>query len=200
MHQSSYDKMTQFKQEFLSESDSLNIYDLGSQDVNGSYKPIFSHKSWSYVGVDMVAGANVELVLHDPYSWREIKSESADVFISGQVFEHIEFFWITMLEIFRVLTPGGICCLIAPSSGAEHRYPVDCWRFYPDGFSALAKFAQMAVVSTKTQWSGEGYNDGSDQWHDSVLVCRKPLFPVYTALKAKVKNRLQHAVLSRWLP
>lgn len=196
MHQSSYNKMTQFRSEFLTETDALNIYDLGSQDVNGSYRSIFDHENWNYVGIDMAPGANVDIVLQNPYSWREIDSESVDVLVSGQAFEHIEFFWLSMLEVFRVLKPGGLLCLIAPSAGPEHRYPVDCWRFYPDGFSALAKFSQLVVLSAKTQWESEGYADGSDQWQDSVLICRKPIFPLFTAFKAKVKNRLQHAVLA----
>lgn len=200
MHKSSYDKMHFFKENYLSVADRLTILDIGSQDVNGSYKDIFNHENWSYVGSDMVSGDNVDIVLKDAYNWKEIDSASLDAVISGQAFEHIEFFWVTMLEIYRVLKPGGVCCLLAPSSGPEHRYPVDCWRFYPDGFFALAKFSQLDVLKVATQWEEQGYEDGSDQWHDSLLVCRKPKFSSYTALKAKVKNRIQHGVLARWLP
>jgi hypothetical protein len=31
----------------------------------------------------------------------QVASDSADVVISGQAFEHIQYFWITMLEIAR---------------------------------------------------------------------------------------------------
>jgi len=196
MHQSSYAKMKSFKEQFLSEEQLLSVLDLGSQDVNGSYRKIFEHKNWKYSGADMVPGSNVDIVLNNAYAWKEIKSNSVDVLISGQALEHIEFFWVTMLEVFRVLKPGGICCVLAPSSGPEHRYPVDCWRFYPDGLSALAKSSQLAVVTASTQWGASGYDDGSDQWHDSMLVCRKPEFSRYIALKARVKNRMQHYVLS----
>ena len=195
MHQSSYEKMNLFKEQFLSKKEILTILDIGSQDVNGSYQPIFETKNWSYVGADMVAGSNVDLVLNNAYVWKEIKSNSFDVLISGQTFEHIEFFWITMLEVFRVLKPGGLCCILAPSSGPEHRYPVDCWRFYPDGLAALARCSQLDVLTVSTQWEALGYDDGSDQWHDSTLVCRKPKFPPYTSIKARVKNRIQHRLL-----
>ena len=93
--------------------------------------------------MDLSEGENVDLVLSDPYSWSEIRSSSVDVFVSGQAFEHIEFFWQTMLEIARALKPGGLCCIIAPSGGPEHKYPLDCWRFYPDGFRALARYAGL---------------------------------------------------------
>jgi len=137
--------MTAFRQRYLSErvKEPLRVLDVGSQDVNGSYRQIFAEPLWSYTGLDMTVGLNVDIVLRTPYVWSEVASESADVVISGQAFEHIPYFWITMLEIVRVLKTGGICCILAPSSGPEHRYPLDCWRFYPDGMVALAQFAQM---------------------------------------------------------
>ncbi len=174
----------------------LLIYDLGSQDVNGSYRPIFSEPKWQYMGLDMVPGKNVDVVLHTPYVWSEISRNSADVLISGQAFEHIKYFWITMLEVARVLKPGGICCILAPSSGPEHRYPLDCWRFYPDGMIALAHFAQMEVLEANTQWEDKGYSDGSDWWHDSILVCRKPTLGTWWNIKSNLKRWLQHRTLT----
>ena len=169
--------MGDFKEKYLSsrKGESLRILDLGSQDINGSYRPLFDHEPWTYQGADMSAGKNVDIVLKDPYRWREVPSNSYDVVISGQAFEHIEYFWVTMVEIARVLKPEGLCCLVAPSSGSEHRYPVDCWRFYPDGFSALARFADLKVVEVFTdRHPRSDYTDESGEWKDTVLVCRKP--------------------------
>ena len=176
MHQSSLEKMRKFRSEYMTgrENEDLLIMDLGSQDVNGTYKGIFNAPSWKYVGVDMVPGENVDIVLKNPYSWDEIENESVDVLISGQALEHIEYFWLTFQEITRVLKPGGVCCMIAPSGGPEHRYPVDCWRFYPDGFRALARFANLELISVATQWENLGYPDDSDEWKDTMMVCRKP--------------------------
>lgn len=175
MHQSSIDKMQSFKDTYLKdrESQALKILDLGSQNIGGSYRSIFNEANWSYCGVDLELGQNVDLVIKNAYKWDEISSESVDVLISGQTLEHIEYFWITILEIARVLKPGGICCLIAPSSGYEHRYPVDCWRFYPDGLVALASFAKLEVLEAFTQWEDREYTDGSNIWHDSVLIAGK---------------------------
>ena len=176
MHQSSLDNMMAFRKKYLEsrQNEPLLILDLGSFDVNGSYRGAFDVAPWTYRGVDMAAGKNVDIVLQDPYHWREIRSSSAAVVISGQAFEHIEFFWLTMLEIARILKPGGLCCLIAPSGGPEHRYPVDCWRFYPDGFVALARFASLQVSEVYMQSGMTVYSDGSDMWRDTILVCRKP--------------------------
>ena len=177
MHPSSYDKMAEFRRQYLSgrEDEPLLILDLGSQDINGSYRPLFAQPRWNYRGVDMAAGKNVDVVLSDPYDWREIEADSADILISGQTFEHTEFFWLTMQQIARALKPNGLCCILAPSSGPEHRYPVDCWRVYPDGFRAVARYAGLETVECWTQWEDlPQYDNESNKWHDSVLIARKP--------------------------
>ncbi len=176
MHLSSIDKMKLFRKNYLSgkENIRLKIIDLGSTEIGGTYKSIFDEEKWEYTGLDMMPGKNVDIVLSDPYNWLEIESDSADVFISGQTFEHIEYFWKTMLEIVRVMKSGALCCIIAPSSGPEHKYPADCWRFYPDGFKALARYAKLEVLEANTQWNPAGYTDGSDMWADTVLVAKKP--------------------------
>ena len=176
MHRSSFEKMGKFRAEYLTgrENEKLLIIDLGSQDVNGTYKSIFNAPSWKYVGMDMIPGENVDIVIEDPYFLNDIENGTVDVLISGQALEHIEYFWLTFKEIARVLKSGGLCCIIAPSGGPEHRYPVDCWRFYPDGFRALARFANLELISVTTQWENLGYTDGSDDWKDTLMVCRKP--------------------------
>lgn len=175
MHLSSYCKMKKFRQKYLADKENkkLVILDIGSQDINGSYKDIFNSPEWKYRGVDMCKGKNVDIVLSDIYNWKEIRSRSVDVVISGQAFEHIEYIWLTMSEIYRVLKHDGLCCIIAPSNGREHKYPIDCWRIYPDGFRALAKYAKLEPIEVYTQWGQEGYEDGSDMWHDSVLIAKK---------------------------
>ncbi len=198
MHQSSLDKMHDFRSAYLTGQEHLplHIVDLGSQDVNGTYRPLFDGEAWTYTGIDMCAGKNVDIALANPYHWRELRSASVDVLISGQAFEHIEFFWLTMLEIARVLKPNGLCCIIVPSGGFEHRYPVDCWRFYPDGLQALARFVRLDVLATYTQWEDGDYVDGSDVWHDSVLICRKPVCTPWVSFKRRLKRFVQHRVLT----
>ena len=196
MHQSSMDKISLFKENYLSgrQNEPLKIVDLGSLDVNGSYGSIFDVPPWIYRGFDMSPGNNVHMVLEDPYNWRGVKSGSVDVLISGQVFEHIEFFWITMLEIARILRSKGLCCIIAPSGGFEHRYPVDCWRFYPDGFSALARYAGLKVLEVSTQWTPDAkYTiDDSNTWKDTMVVCIKEALPLFRSLRRRLRLALMH--------
>lgn len=195
MHIGSLNKMEYFSKKYMGENSHtpMRILDVGAQDVNGSYQSFFDNPNWMYTGCDMVAGKNVELILQDVYNWQEIDDEAFDVVVTGQTFEHIEYFWITMLEIARVLKEGGMCCIIAPSSGFEHRYPVDCWRFYPDGFRALVKYASLEILEVFTDWNGH-YPDKSELWKDSVLICRKPFMN-----EAEKQNFIERNDLSKRL-
>ena len=192
MHKSSYENMKRFIEKYLNQynNSKIKILDIGSQDVNGSYKPLFDNPTWEYHGCDMVEGRNVDIVLKDIYDWRNIKSQQYDVVISGQVFEHVEYMWVTILEITRVLKDDGVCCIIAPSGGNEHKYPVDCWRFYPDGFKALAKYAGLNYLEVYTQWNKELYPNYNPVWKDSVLICKKPIMRKRRKLKFLIKNKL----------
>jgi SAM-dependent methyltransferase len=80
------------------------IVEIGSQDVNGGLRDIFPN-DFNYVGVDFVAGKGVDVVLDDPYQL-PFATESLDIVISSSCFEHSEMFWLTFLEILRVLKPG----------------------------------------------------------------------------------------------
>jgi hypothetical protein len=178
MHQSSMEAMERFVEQHLAERkwQRLRVLDVGSMNVNGSYRTLFEQPGWTYTGLDLEPGPGVDYVLESPYTWRNVRASSYDVVITGQAFEHIEFPWITVLYATRALVPGGLLCMIVPSGGEEHRYPVDCWRFYPDGVTALARWGDLEPLSATTAWPGTAtYPDNSERWADTVLVARKPV-------------------------
>ncbi len=130
-------------------------------------------RSILYSGLDVNPGPNVDYVPSDPYCWPELQDESFDVIVSGQAFEHIEYPWLIIEEMNRILKTNGLICIVAPSRGPEHKYPVDCWRYYPDGFRALAKWVNLEVLEAKTSWGKSGFADGSDQWGDTFCILYK---------------------------
>lgn len=146
------------------------VIDLGSQDINGSLKQVCPDR-FEYLGVDFVPGRGVDIVLTDPYVL-PFESNIADIVVCSSVFEHVEFFWVLFLEVMRVLKPTGLLYLSAPSNGEFHRYPVDCWRFYPDAGSALVRWAERNGVPAALMESFIGEQDG-DQWNDFVAVILK---------------------------
>lgn len=151
----------------------IRVLDVGSQGINGTYKDLFSFEGVEYVGMDAEAGPNVDLVPRDPYDWTELEDDSFDVIVSGQTLEHVEFPWLTMVQIARKLKPGGLACLIAPSRGREHRYPVDCYRYLPDGMRALAKWCGLAVMETGLVDKAQRFKDGSEKWGDCHCTLTK---------------------------
>jgi hypothetical protein len=173
MHVGSYEKMQKFVKDYLLNQKTLSVLELGSCDINGTYKPLFIKENWYYTGADLNSGPNVDIVLKNAYSWNEIPDNSYNVVISGSVLEHIEFPWLTMCEIKRVLKVNGLTCNIAPSSGFEHRYPVDCYRYYPDGFHALIKWAKLIPIEIYTDWNTNSSPDGGHVWKDTVMIATK---------------------------
>ena len=192
VHQSSYDKMARFVERHLDKRRGIptKIVDIGSMDVNGTYRDLFDDNKWSYTGVDLAPGNNVDVVLSDPYRWKELPSRSFDIVVSGQVFEHMEFFWLAMFEVNRIMKVGSLSCIIVPSSGPEHKYPLDCWRFFPDGLSAMARMARLHILECYHQADAQGYDDGSDEWKDAVLICEKQVTPFFDNMKRMYASRL----------
>lgn len=172
MHKTSYLKMKWFKNNFLNKSSNLKILDVGSLDNKGdfNYRAIFDEKNWSYEGLDFQDGHNVDILVNDIYNWFEVEDESYDVIISGQLFQHLEYFWLTMSEIERVLKPGGYVCIITPAAGPKHGGDMpNCYRFREDGLAAIAKYVDLEVLFTEVNG-----NDNAAPWHDACLVAHKP--------------------------
>jgi SAM-dependent methyltransferase len=179
MHKSAYDKAEYFVKTYLSDykDKQLNILDIGSKAVTErhiTHRQLFNNTLWEYTGLDIEEGANVDIVVTDPYKWNELRDNSFDAIICGQVFEHIPYVWKTIEEIARVLKPQGIAFIIAPGGGPEHKYPVDCWRMYPDSMKGLAEYTNCVPIEVSTQWKPLYYTDGSDKWKDTFMVMQKP--------------------------
>jgi len=142
----------------------LKIADVGSADINGSYKQIFDLLDCEYTGIDLKEGPGVSVVLTSPYEF-PLPDDEYDIVFSGQTFEHAGHFWKTFSEMCRITKPNGLIIVITPSRGPVHRYPVDCYRFMPDAMAALAEHGEVVLVDSWTSDFGP--------FHDAVGVFRK---------------------------
>lgn len=136
--------MVSFSSAMLNPDDELKILDVGSLDINGCYKKSFQLPKWSYTGMDITPGKNVDLVVPDPHNWTNIQDKSYDVVVSGNCLEHIEAPWMVAKEIERITKDNGICIFTVPWNHGIHRFPVDCWRILPDGMTyMMTKFCNF---------------------------------------------------------
>lgn len=172
MHKNSHSKMEWFRDNYLNTVNQLSILDVGSLDTSGqyNYSDIFRQKNWKYTGLDFESGHNVHIKVKDIYNWPEVKNNTYDVVISGQFFDHLEFFWKTLHQINRVLKPGGYLCIIVPSAGPRHGGDLpNCYVFKEDGLKAIAKDIGFEVLHISIDTSEQ-----AQPWCDACLVARKP--------------------------
>jgi hypothetical protein len=142
MHQTALEFGRLFFNTYVAREKGLSIVEIGSQEVIGSLRSVAPPES-NYLGID-----------------------------SSSCFEHSEFFWLVYNEILRILKPPGLFYLNAPSNGQFHRYPVDCWRFYPDSGVALQNWGKRSGYANVLLESFIGPQK-NDIWNDFVAIFLK---------------------------
>lgn len=93
------------------------VLDIGSLDINGNNQYLFDE--CGYIGVDLSSGKNVDLAsaAHELL----LPDSTFDVVISTECFEHDQFYDKTILNIVRMLKPGGLFVFSCATTGRpEH--------------------------------------------------------------------------------
>jgi SAM-dependent methyltransferase len=171
MHPSAMNNAAQFFDTYsaaIPMEDKPRVIDIGAQDVNGSLRQV-TPPQFEYVGLDFQKAKGVDILLEDPYVL-PLADASVDIALSSSCFEHSEMFWVVFLEVMRVLKPTGLFYLNAPSAGSFHRYPVDCWRFYPDSGKALISWGKRNGLNPELL---ESFTQIGGRWQDYIAVFLK---------------------------
>lgn len=205
MHPSARRAMEHRIDQYLTPGSHQRVLDFGSRVARAgqqTHRDLFEGRNVTYLGTDVEAGPNVDVVMPQPYRI-PVATGSVDMVISGQVFEHIPFFWASMLEIARVLKPGGHFIVTVPSRG-HHHSTYDCWRYYPDGIRSMAAWAGLELLDARTDFppalpdTGGRHDyaaiDGPHHyWGDTAGVLRKP-----TAKYPRMKFAIVRLVVRWW--
>jgi len=185
MHIAAMTAMDDCITKYMRKDKKYDVLDFGSfinagQTLN--HRILLRRYNCTITGVDIQAGRNVDKQMTKPYRI-PVVSKSQDIVLSGQVFEHIPFPFASMLEIARVLKPGGYFFMTVPSRGHRHS-TYDLWRYYPDSMRALALFAELELLEAHTDWPPRmpesrrhdyGRIDSAyHYWGDTTAVFRKP--------------------------
>jgi SAM-dependent methyltransferase len=105
------------KKQYPKYFDKSTVLEIGSLDINGSVRPLFTN--CAYIGLDIATGPGVDVVgLGHEY---DMPTATFDCVISCECFEHDPFYEKTFLNMLRLCKPGGLIIFSCATVGrAEH--------------------------------------------------------------------------------
>ena len=173
MHESAIKSFELFNKTYLNSPENLHVIEIGSQNVNSSVKELID-KNFKYIGVDIAPGDNVDIVLKDPYKF-PIDDNSIDVVISISTFEHVDFFWLTFLEILRVLKKDGLLITYTPDWETQFK------NFYDDE----THVKPYTTISLKQTHLKHGYNFlFTEKFYQLPITWKYPIVKLFCKLIA----------------
>jgi SAM-dependent methyltransferase len=113
------------------------VLEIGSRAVSDTTNRARLNVSTNYVGLDIMAGPNVDVVGDAHELSTLFAPEQFDGVFSLSVFEHLLMPWKVVLEINTVLKPGGMVYILTHPTWPSHELPWDFWRYQPNSFWAL---------------------------------------------------------------
>lgn len=147
------------------------VLDLSAADPGRSVRTLMPAHA-IYTGADTQAGLDVDIPLDDP-SRLPFYDEHFHAVVSCYRLEHDAFFWLSFIDMLRVLKPGGLLLLCGPSNGFYHRSPQDSWRLYPDAGKSLEAWARKSGIAVELIESFIAPQLENDPWNDFVAVFQK---------------------------
>ena len=134
----------------LGERAAGRVVELGSRARSGNVRRDLVPSGWSYVGVDILDGPNVDVVADAHVLSRHLTPGSVDAVFSFSTFEHLAMPWRVAVELNHVLTEGGLVLVTSHQTYPLHDEPWDYWRFsahaWPALFNAATGFEVLATA------------------------------------------------------
>jgi Methyltransferase domain len=131
-----YTKMMNMYIEEIKEKPTGVLLEIGSRARSGNtYRHLFPD-TIKYIGLDVTAGSNVDIVGDAHHISRHLDIKFDFVF-SISTFEHLLMPWKAVIEINKVMSPGGLIFTQSHQTWPIHETPWDYWRFTRDGWHGL---------------------------------------------------------------
>jgi SAM-dependent methyltransferase len=112
------------------------VLEIGSRARSGHVRRQMV-QPMEYVGLDILPGENTDLV-GDAHRLSElVELSSLDAVFALSTFEHLAMPWKAVIEINRVLRPGGLVFISSHQTFPLHDTPWDFWRFSTSAWQAL---------------------------------------------------------------
>lgn len=111
-------------------SDNINVLDVGSLDINGNNRGLFSDNV-NYLGIDLQAGKNVNLVcpMHRLQECNPGGPVYFDTIISTECLEHDKYWVLSLQAMCSYLRPKGLLLITCATTG---RKPHGIYEYTPE--------------------------------------------------------------------
>lgn len=114
----------------------LKVIEFGGfNDTDNAVQTVL--QGHNYTGIDTQSGMNIDVVCNSTYNL-PLSDHSADVVFSTSHLQNDAFFWLSFLEMCRVVRLGGYIYVTATTNNAHTRK--NFWRFSGDCWKALSKW------------------------------------------------------------
>lgn len=115
MHAEQYQFVQSVKQKHPFYFDSKKVLEIGSLNLNGSIRPLFTN--CQYIGIDVGPGRDVDVVgLGHEYP---AENHSFDVVISCETLEHDPYWQLTFRKMIDLSRPGGLVLVSCATTGRK---------------------------------------------------------------------------------
>lgn len=133
------------------------VLEIGSLNVNGSLGDIVKKQPIKeYIGVDLLNGPGVDIVCDLLRLDSVLESESFDLVITANTFEHIHYWQLALSKLKKMCKAGGTIVFIAPSTWPKHDYPGDYWRYTLKDLYHI--FGDCYLISIEERDSSPGHS------------------------------------------
>lgn len=114
-----------------------NILEVGARNDNSDGLRHHFPSCKEYVGFDVYKGRHVDVVGDAHALSKCLPTKHFDFVFSISVFEHLAMPWHVILEMNKVLKPGGTLFISTHPTWPAHELPWDFWRFNKEAFKVL---------------------------------------------------------------
>ena len=127
------------------------VLEIGPDNIeSSSYRRKVNDPSLRWDTLDIYAHPSLTFTAVSEYEF-PIPSDEYDIVLCGQVLEHVRKVWRWLPELNRVCKPSGHVVVIAPASWPYHEAPIDCWRVYAEGMTALMEDSGLEVLTSRSE-------------------------------------------------
>ena len=161
-----------------------NFLEIGGRARSGHTRKDHVPAGWHYTSLDIMAGENVDVVGDAHRMSRLLLRHHYHAAMSVSVFEHLLMPWKVVVELNRVMAPGGLVFVMTHQAYPLHDQPCDYWRVSKDAWPALFNTATGFRIIEAAE--GEPLFMVAEHWHSIVNHGELPGMAISTVIAEKI--------------